>query len=117
MDAECTRAALPGPPQTAGPPQRPRAMGAASEADEPGIGGAEVMLARAPSPDRRMNARIFAGGERKVSPGIGTSKENSSFVSPPNATFAVRYPSTSPTNFPEGSAKTPPPEAPYPIGA
>jgi len=37
-----------------------------------------------------MKPRIFEGGERKVSPGIGTSKEKSSLLMPPKATLAVR---------------------------
>src|SRR5205814_8817469 len=74
--------------------------------------GASLIPARRPIPDRTRKARIFAGGERNVSPGIGTSKVKSFPPMPPKLTLAVRYPSTRPTSFPPGTPKTPPPDAP-----
>src|SRR5216684_2239526 len=48
------------------------------------------MPARRPIPERKRKPRIFAGGARNVSPGMGTSKEKSSWLMPPKLTLAVR---------------------------
>src|SRR5213076_1762873 len=62
------------------------------------IQGASWIPAARPRPARTRKARILAGGERNVSPGIGTSKEKSLPAMPPKLTLAVLYPSTSPTS-------------------
>src|SRR5690242_2516579 len=54
------------------------------------ISGVTGRPASLPMPLRTRNERILLGGARKVSPGMGTSKEKSSLLMPPKATLAVR---------------------------